>query len=62
MAGKKVSSIYDEIVVVLDGYEALEEMASLEDVPSLSLVVLLDNLNRQLRCVVDRIDDGGMVR
>jgi len=61
MAGKKVNRIGDEVVALLDGYEALEEMAITADGAGMPVVYLLENLNRQLRCVVGRMDDAGMV-
>jgi len=61
MAEKKVNRIGDEVVVLLDGYEALEELAIMADGAGTPVVDLLEGLNRQLRCVVGRMDDVGMV-
>jgi len=61
MAGKKVNRIGDEVVALLDGYEALQEMAITADGAGMPVVYLLESLNRQLRCVVGRMDDAGMV-
>ena len=60
MAGKKVTRICDEVIWMLDDYEALAQLAFAEGATSSSVIVLLDSLNRQLRCIVHRMNEAGM--
>ena len=61
MARQNDNSLWDAVSLLADAFEALELMAMNEEGHSSPTFVLLNNLNRQLRGVVDLASGRGLL-